>query len=97
MAHIDIDYEKLPQLVKDNLTAGQWREAQREVIADGEGVPDTTTYINLKNGQIHEYAAGQPASGPLLPTHDLSGGHGRDSRQFHTAPAGAHTAHEHGR
>jgi hypothetical protein len=61
------------------------------VIADGDSVPDTTTYINLKNGQIHQYTAGQAANGPLLPTHDLSGGHGRDSRQFHTAPSGAHT------
>jgi hypothetical protein len=91
MPMIDIPYDELPQLLKDNLTAEQWREAQLAVVDDGESVPESTYYLNLKNGQIHQYTAGQTANGPLLPTHALSGGHGRDSRQFHTAPPGAHT------
>lgn len=91
MAHIDISYEELPDLLKDNLTADQWRQAQLAVVGDGDSVPESTYYLNLKNGQIHEYTAGQRANGPLLPTHALSGGHGNDSRQFHSAPPGAHT------
>ena len=90
MPWADIGYEELPNLVKDNLTLDQWVQAQRNIISDGVPVPETTDYINLKNGQIHTYQIGEPADGPLLPVHDLSGGHGRDSTQFTTAPEGAH-------
>lgn len=89
MPHMNVAYEELPQLLKDNLTERQWQEAQRDVIPEGEPVPDTTYYLNIKNGQIHEYTRGEPAKGPLLPSHDLSGGHGQDSRQFFTTPPGA--------
>ena len=91
MVHVDIAYEKLPRAIKDNLTPDQWEEAQPDVIAEGDGVPETTVYINLKNGLCRQYLAGEPADGPLLPTHDLSGGRGADDTQFHTKPPGAHT------
>jgi hypothetical protein len=92
MPHIDIAYEQLPQQVKDNIAEDQWPAAQREVIADGDLVPDAAYYINLKNGQIHQYDRGQPANGPLLPVHGLAGGRGRDNAQFENAPEGAHPA-----
>jgi len=90
MAIMPIDYERLPQLIKDNLTAKQWKAAQGDIIPEDQPVPDTAQYINIKNGQIHEYESGTPAPGPLLPVHDLSGGHGKDSTQFQTTPRGAH-------
>ncbi len=84
-----ITYENLPSVVKDNVTAEQWPAAQRGVILNGASVPETTVYINLKNGLCRQYVAGEPADGPLLPTHDLAGG-GADSTQFRTAPRDAH-------
>jgi len=56
------------------------------VIVEHDTVPETTEYINLRNGQIHQYAMGVESDGPLLPTHDLSGGRGKDSTKFHTSP-----------
>ncbi len=90
MADLDIAYEQLPSPIKDNLTAEQWREARREIVGEGDPVPDTTSYINVKNGQCRQYERGEPADGPLLATHNLSGARGGDSTQFHTQPAGAH-------
>ncbi|HLH25167.1 MAG TPA: hypothetical protein VK066_21815 [Chloroflexota bacterium] len=92
MPHVDIAYDELPSAIKDNLSPAQWQEAQRDVILGGDPVPDTTQYISLKSGLCRQYRAGEPADGPLLPTHDLSGGGGADDTQFHTAPRGAHTA-----
>ncbi len=92
MATVDIAYEQLPSLVKDNLSAEQWEAAQHLVILEGERVPDTTTYINLKNGQIHQYEYGARAEAPLLAAHNLSGGGGKDSTQFEGSPFGAHPA-----
>jgi hypothetical protein len=89
MPYVDIPYDELPQLVKDNLTLEQWREAQRGVLYDGDTVPETTDYINLKNGQIHTCQEGEHISGPALPVHDLAGGHGTDSTQFNHAPRGS--------
>ena len=89
MAIVDIPYEQLPQPVKNNLSREQWVEAQREVIREGDSVPEKAQYINLKNGLILQYEQGEPAQGPLLPVADLSGGGGKDSTQFHTAPPGA--------
>jgi hypothetical protein len=91
MPHVDIQYEKLPREIKDNLTPAQWKAAQPGVIDEGQPVPESTVYINLKNGLCRPYQAGEPANGPLLPTHDLSGGRGADDTQFHTKPHGAHT------
>lgn len=91
MPHVDIAYDKLPRAIKDNLTPAQWEEAQRDVVAEGDGVPETTVCINVKNGLCQQYQAGEPANGPPLPTHDLSGGRGADDTQFHTKPRGAHT------
>jgi hypothetical protein len=89
MAEAGIDYEELPRLIKDNLTPEQWRLAERELVDEGALVPESGDYINVKNGQIHTLTAGQRASGPLLAVYNLSGGHGRDDTQFHTAPPGA--------
>ena len=91
MPHVNIAYEKLPDAIKDNLTPAQWEEAQRDVIDDGDSVPESTVYINVKTGLCRPYQAGEPAHGPLLPTHDLSGGRGADDTQFRTKPRGAHT------
>ncbi|MGH2351053.1 MAG: hypothetical protein ACRDI2_23080 [Chloroflexota bacterium] len=91
MAGDDLIYEQLPSEVKDNLTVEQWDEARHLVVQEGQMVPDTTWYINLKNGQMRQHDFGQPADGPLLATHNLAGGRGQDSRQFHTAPPRAHT------
>jgi hypothetical protein len=89
MPRIDIPYEQLPDVVKDNLSPEQWLEAQRDLILEGEEVPDTAYYVNLKNSMFREYLAGERAEAPLLPVHDLSGGRGKDSTQFHTTPPGA--------
>jgi hypothetical protein len=86
MPATDIRYENLPNDVKHNLTAEQWEVAQRDIIDDGESVPETAYYINLKNGKSHRYEQGERAHGPLLPAHDLAGGHGHDRTQFETAP-----------
>jgi hypothetical protein len=83
-------YERLPQLVEDNISPEQWREAQRAVVQDGDQVPETTDYINLKNGRIHARNNGERAEGPLLAIHDLAGGRGKDSTQFRSSPPGAH-------
>lgn len=57
---------------------------------EDEPVPNITHYINIKNGQIHQYEFGTPAPDPLLPVHDLSSAHVKDSTQFEAAPKGAH-------
>ncbi|MGE5335452.1 MAG: hypothetical protein ACM3N4_12175 [Nitrososphaerota archaeon] len=90
MPQVDIPYEQLPDVVKDNLSEEQWREAQRGVILEGVKIPESTIYLNLKNGQQLPYEAGMRANAPLLPVHDLAGGRGADSSQFHSSPPGAH-------
>ncbi|HEU5441957.1 MAG TPA: hypothetical protein VFU88_21940 [Ktedonobacterales bacterium] len=85
----DIRYDELPGEVRDNLSESQWWEAQRLIIPDGQPVPETDEYINLKNGLRLPYQRGQRAKGPLLATQDLSGGHGQDGTQFHSTPPGA--------
>lgn len=89
MSLVDISYEELPRPIKDNLTPDQWIEAQRGLILEGHPVPDSTSYINVKNGQILPYEAGQRAAGPLLPAHELSGARGKSDEQFENHPAGA--------
>lgn len=90
MPQVDIPYEQLPDVVKDNLSEEQWREAQRGVILEGVEIPESTIYLNLKNSQQLPYEAGMRANAPLLPMHDLAGGRGADSSQFHSSPPGAH-------
>ena len=90
MPIIDIPYEQLPNEVKDNLTPEQWTLAQRVAIDEGEEVPETTGYLNLKNGMRRMYTAGERADAPLLAEHDLAGGRGADDSQFHRSPPGAH-------
>lgn len=85
-----VHYENLPSPIKDNLSPEQWLEAQNAIILEGNPVPETTSYINIKNGVCQQYQAGERAPGPLLPTHDLAGGRGYDDTQFHTSPPGAH-------
>jgi hypothetical protein len=46
---------------------------RRSWTARRQSVPESTQYINLKNGQIHHFVAGEGAPGLLLPVHDLSG------------------------
>ncbi len=83
----DIAYEELPNAVKDNLTPGQWAEALGNVIPEGGMIPQTTIYLNLKNGQSFKYEFGQRAPAPMLAEHDLAGGRGADTTQFHGSPA----------
>lgn len=90
MPDVDISYEELPRAVQDNLTPDQWRQALRGVVPEGGNVPETTMYLNLKNGQSLQYEQGQRANAPLLAEHDLAGGRGADDTQFHTLPSGAH-------
>ncbi len=89
MAADELDYDRLPGAIKNNLTAAQWEQARRLVVADGAAAPETTVYLNLKNGQTYQYELGATVSGPALAAHNLAGGRGRDSAQFHTAPDGA--------
>ncbi len=83
----DIPWEQLPKAVKQNLTPDQWREALRNVIPEGGFIPQTTVYLNLKNGLSLRYEFGQRAPAPLLATHDLAGGRGADDTQFKSSPA----------
>lgn len=89
MPYVEIAYDELPRSVKDNLTEGQWRLAQHHVIMQGQHIPETTYYVNLKNGERQLHQAGTRAEGPLLPSHDLAGGHGKSDEQFEGAPPGA--------
>lgn len=82
-----LPYEELPNAVKQNLTPRQWAEAQQHVILEGGTVPETTIYLNLKNGKFQRYEAGQHASAPLLAAHDLAGGLGAEDTHFRTAPS----------
>ena len=54
----NLHYDKLPQHVRDNISADQWGRIQHRVIQAGEPVPDTTGYINLLNGQILQHERG---------------------------------------
>jgi hypothetical protein len=87
-----LPYDSLPQVLRDNVDAEQWEAMQHLVIRPGEPVPDTTGYLNLKNGQISTYERGTPAAGHLLAEHNLAGARGGDSQQFEGAPPGAHPA-----
>jgi hypothetical protein len=82
-------YDSLPAPLQRNLTAEQWAEARRLVVPQGGRVPETTQYLNLKDGQLRIYDSGETADGPLLAAHNLAGGRGRDSDQFRSAPPGA--------
>jgi hypothetical protein len=85
----DLRYEQLPAAVKNNLSAEQWQEVGGLVVWEGATVPEATIYVNLKNGQHVRYERGARAPAPLLAAHNLAGARGKDSTQFHTAPAGA--------
>jgi hypothetical protein len=81
--HDDVPpYEHLPKEVKDNIAPEQWPAAQREVVHTGSSIPETTRYINLKNGLIFAYQVGQTATGPLLPLHALGAARGKEDRAY---------------
>ncbi len=81
--HDDVPpYEHLPKEVKDNIAPEQWPAAQREVVHTGTSIPETTRYINLKNGLIFAYQVGQTATGPLLPLHALGAARGKEDRAY---------------
>ena len=82
----DLVYEELPDVVKNNLTPRQWAMAQLHVIPEHGMVPNTTMYLNLKNGQFQRWEVGQRACAPLLAAHDLSGGRGADDTHFRAPP-----------
>ncbi len=88
-AEAEWPYDRLPGAIKNNLTPEQWEEARSRVVQAGDAVPDGAIYINLKNGQMRRYEAGDRAEGPLLAAHNLAGGRGKDSDQFFTVPEGA--------
>ena len=89
MPHVDIAYQELPDTVKDNLTEAQWREAERGAILEGMKIPETTFYVNLKNGQRRVGPLALVIAPPLLPEHDLAGGRGKSDEQFHSSPPDA--------
>ncbi len=82
MAFVGVRYEDLPETVKNNLTEEQFDLAKVDVVETGEMVPETTEYIDLATGVRRTYRAAEIAPGDLLPTHDLSGAHGKDNTQW---------------
>lgn len=89
MPYVEIAYDELPRSVQDNLSQEQWKRAQQHVIMDGQRIPETAYYVNLKSGLRQRHEAGTYAAGPLLPAHDLAGAHGKSDEQFEGAPPGA--------
>ena len=72
---MDMDYEQLPQRIKDNVPEDRWPEVRRRIIPEGAPTPDASQYINVKNGLIRTYGAHEPADAPLLAAHDLGIAH----------------------
>ncbi len=77
-------YEALPEEVRNNLSEDQFQLARVDVVEEGETIPETTEYIDLGSGVRKVHHRGEPAPGDLLPTHDLSGAHGKDYSQWQT-------------
>ena len=77
-----IEYADLPEVVKNNLTADQFDLARVDIIQPGEEIPETTEYIDLASGIRRVHRRGDVAAGNLLPTHDLSGAHGKEYTQW---------------
>lgn len=86
----NLSYENLPNAVKNNVSEDQWDEVQRMVVPEDSEVPQTTQYINLKDGYSRSYEQGEKAPAPLLATHDLAGARGKDDIQFRSSPPDAH-------
>ncbi|MCL4370529.1 MAG: hypothetical protein M1380_06435 [Chloroflexi bacterium] len=82
MALRELRYAALPDAIKNNLTEEQFQLARVDVIEEGETIPETTEYIDLGSGVRRVHHRGEAATGNLLPTHDLSGAHGKDSSQW---------------
>lgn len=77
-------YAGLPDEVRNNLSEEQFEFARVDVVEEGEPIPETTEYIDLGSGVRRVYKRGETAPGNLLPTHDLSGAHGKDNTQWET-------------
>ena len=92
MGRLEMACEQLPSEVEDDLSPERWLAAHRRVVRAGESVPETTAYIDLKNGQCCQDSVGEPMPGPLLATHDPAGGRGTGSTRFRSEPAGARGA-----
>lgn len=84
MAARDYRYTALPEEVRNNLTEDQFEFARVDIIEEGEIIPETTEYIDLGSGIRRIHREGEIAPGNLLPTHDLSGAHGKDYSQWTT-------------
>ena len=82
MAVRGVRYATLPEEVRRNLSEEQFDLARVDVVEEGEPVPESTEYVDLGSGIRRIYRRGDIASGNLLPTHDLSGAHGKDSSQW---------------
>ncbi len=82
MPVLHVRYEALPKEVRDNLTEEQFQLARVDIVQEGESVPETTEYVDLGSGVRRIHHRGELARGNLLPTHDLSGAHGKDNTQF---------------
>lgn len=78
----EVRYEALPDEIKNNLTEEQFQLAWVDVVEEGEIIPETTQYIDLGSGVKRVYRRGEIATSNLLPTHDLSGAHGKDNSQW---------------
>jgi hypothetical protein len=90
----DVPYDQLPKRVKDNISREQWPHALREVVHPSAGIPESTQYINLKNGRVFLYQVGQRANAPLLPIHALAGARGKEDRPFEHAHPHDARAHD---
>ncbi|MHB1158777.1 MAG: hypothetical protein ACYC66_15880 [Chloroflexota bacterium] len=82
MAVKEYRYAALPEVVRNNLTEEQFELARVDIVEEGEWIPETTEYVDLGSGIRRVHQRGETASGNLLPTHDLSGAHGKDSTQW---------------
>lgn len=82
MALTEHRYASLPEAVRNNLSEEQFLLARVDIVAAGEVIPETTEYIDLGSGVRRIHERGEIAQGDLLPTHDLSGAHGKDSTQW---------------
>jgi hypothetical protein len=71
MLNDQMTYEQLPPAAKDMLTAEQWEEARTTIVQPGEAIPVDGIYLNLMDGELREYAEGDPAPDPLLLSDNL--------------------------
>lgn len=78
----EVRYAALPDEVRNNLSEEQFELSWVDIVREGEIVPETTEYVDLGSGIRRVHRRGELATGNLLPTHDLSGAHGKDNSQW---------------